>query len=124
MAVETAERILGLSRASNTSVALLDVLLPDRPARSYQRTAAMSGEPLGRVRRLGNDAGYVVALEARPVDSCRELRVLSETMPWIDPATVVPLVDTRPRAIVRKGRGNLVVEWDGALLIGGTGAPR
>ena len=121
---DLAERIVGLTRAANTAAALLDVLLPDRPARSYQRATAMSGEALSRARRLGNDAAYVAALDARPFDPCRELQVLSEAMPWLDPATVVPLVDTRPRAIVRKSRSSLVVEWDGALLIGGTGAQR
>jgi hypothetical protein len=40
-----------------------------------------------------------------------------EAMGWLDPETIVPLVDTRMRAIVRRGRSGLTAEWDGGLLI-------
>jgi hypothetical protein len=121
---DLAERLVGLARAPNTPIALLDALLPDRPGRSYQRATGMNGDALSRAWRLGNDAAYVTALDARPVDPCREWEVLSEAAPWLDLPTVVPLVDTRPRAIVKKGRAGLVAEWDGALLIAGAGAQR
>jgi hypothetical protein len=38
---------------------------------------------------------------------------------WLDPETIVPLVDTRLRAIVRRERSGAEVEWDGGLLIAG-----
>jgi hypothetical protein len=44
--------------------------------------------------------------------------------PWLGPADIVPLVDTRPQAIVRRGRSGVAAEWDGALLIAGSGDPR
>ena len=118
---DVAERFVAVARAPNTSAALLDVLLPDRPSRTYQRTAALTGDALSRARRLGNDAGYLMALDARPLDPCRELQVLTETVPWLDPQTIVPLVETRPRAIVRKGLGGLSADWDGGLQIAGIG---
>ena len=40
---------------------------------------------------------------------------------WIDPQTIVPLVDTRLQAIVRRGRSGLNAEWDGTLLLAALG---
>jgi hypothetical protein len=42
-----------------------------------------------------------------------------ERKPWLDPATIVPLVDTRVRAIMRRDRSGIVREWDGGLRIAG-----
>ena len=44
--------------------------------------------------------------------------------PWLDPETIVPLVETRLHAIVRRGRSGVTVEWDGGLLIAGVNDPR
>ena len=38
---------------------------------------------------------------------------------WLDPATIVPLVETRSQAVVRRGRAGLTTEWDGGVLIAG-----
>ncbi len=84
---------------------------------AYHRATGLSGEALARARRLGTDAGYVMSLESRPVDPCRELQVLIDSAPWLDPGTIVPLVDTRLQAIVRRGRSGVTVEWDGGLLL-------
>ena len=121
---DVAERFVAVVRAPDTSAALLDLLLPDRPSRTYQRTAALTGEALSRARRLGNDAGYLMALDARPLDPCRELQVLTEALPWLEPQAIVPLVETRPRAVVRKGVGGLTAEWDGGLQIASGGGPK
>jgi hypothetical protein len=112
-----AERLVGLVRASSTSAPMLDALLPDRPRRRYQRTAALTGEPLDRARRLGNDAGYLLSLDRRPLDGCRELHVLTDAAPWLDPKTILPLVDTRLRAIARRGHTGIVTDWDGGLRL-------
>ena len=115
---ELSERFVGLARASGpAAVAFLDVLLPDRPRRTYQRATALTGEPLARARRLGTDAGYIMSIDSRPLDACRDLQVLMDATPWLDPETVVPLVDTRLYAIVRRGRSGVTAEWDGGLLI-------
>lgn len=90
---------------------------------AYRRATGLSGEALTRARRLGTDAGYVMSLESRPVDPCRELQVLIDSAPWLDPATIVPLVDTRLQAIVRRGRSGVTVEWDGGLLLGPANNP-
>ena len=117
---ELAERFVGLARASGpAAAAFLDVLLPDRPKRTYQRATALNGEALVVARRRGADAGYVVSLDSRPVDPCRDLLVLMEGARWLDPETIVPLVETRLRAIVRRGRSGLTAEWDGGLVLAG-----
>ena len=103
---------------------VLDALLPDRPRRTFQRAAGLTGEALAGARRLGNDAGYIVSVDTRPLDSCRDLQVLMDGARWLDPATIVPLVDTRLHAIVRRGRSGMTVEWDGGVAIAGGHAPQ
>jgi hypothetical protein len=115
---DLAERFVGLTRASGPAVAaFLDVLLPDRPRRTYQRATGLTGEPLALARRLGRDAGYIVSVDNRPLDACRDVQVLMEATRWLDPSTIVPLVDTRLHAVVRRGRSGITAEWDGGLVI-------
>ena len=117
---DLAERFVGLVRASGpAATAFLDVLLPDRPRRTYQRASGLTGEALALARRLGTDAGYVLSLDSRPMDPCRELQVLMDGARWLDPETIVPLVETRLHAIVRRGRSGVTADWDGGLLIAG-----
>jgi len=120
---DLAERFVGLARASGPAATMwLDALLPDRPRRTYQRVAGLTGEALASARRAGADAGYVMSVDARPLDRCRDLHALVDAAPWLDPETIVPLVDTRLRAIVRRGRSGVIAEWDGGLVIEGADA--
>ena len=119
---DLAERFVGLVRAS-APAAMLDALLPDRPRRTYQRAAGLSSEPLVQARRRGTDAGYIMSLDRRPLDPCREIQLVMDGVRWLDPETIVPLVDTRLRAIVRRGRSGLTAEWDGGIVIAGS-SPR
>jgi len=122
---DLAERFVGLVRASGpAAAALLDALLPDRPKRTYQRATGLTGEALALARRLGTDAGYVISLDSRPVDACRDLQALMDGARWLDPETIVPLVETRVQAIVRRGRSGVTAEWDGGLVIGGANDSR
>ena len=125
VARDLAERFVGLSRAAGpATTAFLDVLLPDRPRRTYQRATGLTGEPLAAARRLGRDAGYVVALDSHPVDPCRDLQLLVDDTRWLDPETIVPLVETRLHVIIRRGRAGVTTEWDGGLRIAPGGAAR
>jgi hypothetical protein len=115
---DLAERFVGLVRASGpAATAFLDVLLPDRPGRTYQRAAGLTGTSLAGAQRRGADAGYIISVDSRPVDPCQDLQDLMESAPWLDPETIVPLIDTRLQAIVRRGRSGLTAEWDGGLVI-------
>ena len=84
----------------------------------------MTGEPLALAKRLGSDAGYVIVVDSRPLDACRDLQELMEGARWMDPETIVPLVETRLHAIVRRGRSNAVTEWDGGMVIADTHTSR
>ena len=118
VARDLAERFVGLVRAGSQAAApFLDVFLPDRPRRTYQRAAGLTGAALAQARRAGRDAGYVLALDTHPLDPCRDLQLLTADVPWVDPGTIVPLVETRLYAITRRGRGRVTAEGDGGLLI-------
>lgn len=122
---DLAERFVGLVGASGSAAtAFLDALLPDRPGRTYQRAAGLTGEALARAQRRGADAGYVTSVDSRPVDPCHDLQVLRDGAPWLDPETIVPLVETRLQAIVRRGRSGVTAEWDGGLVIAALNEPR
>ena len=122
---DLAERLVGLARRSTpATTAFLDALLLDRPRRKYDRATGVAGEALTLALRRGNDAGYVLALDSRPVDPCGGLQTLMDDARWLDPETIVPLVETRMHAIVRRGRSGVTAEWDGGVVIAGPGGPR
>jgi extracellular solute-binding protein (family 5) len=122
---DLAERFVGLARASGAAAtAFLDALLPDRPRRTYQRAAGLTGEALAQAQRRGTDAGYVTSVDSRPIEPCQELKALMDRAPWLDPETIVPLVDTRLQAVVRRGRSGVTAEWDGGLVIAAVNDPR
>jgi hypothetical protein len=122
---DLAERLVGLSRASSPAARpFLDALLPDRPARTFQRANGLTGDALVVARRRGADAAYVASIDSHPLEPCRELKVMMEGAPWLDPDTMVPLVETRRRAVIRRARSGVTVEWDGGLIIADDGASR
>ena len=121
---DLAERFVGLAGVGPCRNGVLDALLPDRPRRTYQRATGLTGEALALARRRGTDAGYVMSLDSRPLDPCRDLQALMDGARWLDPETIVPLVETRLQAIVRRGRSGVTAEWDGGLLIAGVNDPR
>jgi len=85
----------------------------------YPRANGLSGEAWAQALRRGNESVYILSLDRRPLDPCRDMEVLGIRAGWIDPQNIVPLVDTRLQAIVRRGRSGMSVEWDGALLLSG-----
>ncbi len=115
---DLAERLVAVTRASGpASPALTGALLPDRTRRDYQRAVALTGTPLVQARTRGADAGYIVSVDRRPLDPCRELAVVIESAPWLDRETIMPIADTRLHAIVRRGTSGVTKEWDGGLLM-------
>jgi len=66
--------------------------------------------------RAGAMNAYIVPLPIRPVVACREAR-------WPAGATLVPLVETRRTAILRKDGPALVVGGDGSLRPATPGKP-
>jgi hypothetical protein len=106
VARDLAERLVGLAASSAPGApAILDVLLPDRARRPVQRAAGLTGEVLALALRRG-----------QPLDPCADLRSLIQNSLWLHPNAIVPLVDTRQHAIVRRGRSGLTAEGDGLLI--------
>jgi hypothetical protein len=81
------------------------------------RAVGLRGEALAQALGRGADAAYVLAVERRPLDACAALDGLLAAAPWLAPETIVPLVETRPQAIVGQGRAGAALEWDGTPLL-------
>jgi hypothetical protein len=96
-------------------------LRDDEVARGLaERIVALSGEPDLRVAPLsppefsealgrGGERAFVLSVPRQTMAPCRE------TAGWPPAARVQPLIDTRARAIVRRGSPPLVVDWDGTV---------
>ena len=122
---DLAERIVGLatspggragSPASGHTAEILNALAPGSPGQAFQRAIGLTGDGLMAAQSRGADAGYVTTLDRDPLDPCLEWRGVAERMPWLMPDAVVPLVETRLRAVVRRDRLSPVAERDGLLV--------
>ena len=69
----------------------------------------LAADSFGVALRLETERGYVLRLPRQALVPCRE------SVAWPPRAAVVPLVDTRPHALLRRGAPALVVEWDAAV---------
>jgi hypothetical protein len=96
---------------------MFEALSPAPSVGTYQRATGISSEGMMQALRGGSDAAFILALDSRPLDRCREMQVLSEAIPWLDAQSLVPLVDTRLQVIVRRGRWAGRMDWDGGLLL-------
>lgn len=70
-----------------------------------------SPDDLGAAVSAGKDWGYVVALPRATADPCRTAKALLPE--WA--ATITALVDTRPTAIVRRGKARWTLDQDGTV---------
>jgi hypothetical protein len=59
----------------------------------------------------GTDGAYVIGLPRRSLAPCRD------ASRWAADARLLPLIDTRAYAIVRRGVPPLTVEWDGTVRV-------
>jgi hypothetical protein len=123
VARDLAERLVGLSNvAGGDPSGILTALGAAAAGPTFQRTAGLSGEAFARALQTGTAAGYILSLDRRPLDPCRQIAGLVDEAGWMGGAAIVPLVDTRLRAIVRRERSGLLAEWDGSLLVAVTSA--
>ena len=129
VAGDLAERLVGLAAFDDPNTAgLLETLFP--AGATGLLSAGLDDAAFDAALATGLDRGYLVGVARRSFDPCRELRALSVRAGWLalrggTPRTaVVPLVDTRARAIVRRGRAGLTVDWDGVLVLAGVRGTR
>ena len=89
--------------------------------------AALSPDNFARALRAGDELAYVVELDRMSLSHCEDLAVLESAAPWlaggpgegITTATLIPLIDTRARAIVNRERVSAMIDWEGTLRISG-----
>jgi hypothetical protein len=72
-------------------------------------------DSLAAALRRGEARGYIVAGPRRAAAPC------IESADWPDGASVLPLIEIRRHAIIRRGAPPLAVEWDGAVRLAGPG---
>jgi len=69
----------------------------------------------------GRELAYVLPLPRTVLDPCAEIAGLRSRMPWAAPVdlrwVLVPLVETRSQAILRRGIGTVRVDWDGTPYV-------
>jgi hypothetical protein len=72
----------------------------------------------------GRDVAYVLAVPTAELAPCAALAELRTPTTWLDPQSLVPLLDTRRRAIVRRDAAVFSVDWNGSLRFGGVAMHR
>lgn len=117
-----AGRIVALTSARpSDGNRFLDALLPGARGRKLQPLPLRDTDLFAALTRA-DDTAFVIALDRST--GCAGIAMLLERAPWLTGSAVVPLVDTRQRALVRRGRAHMAIEWDGSLLLGGPVPPR
>ncbi len=121
-----AERLVALagSRSARGEDSVLGTLLPTLSQTGARATAAaLSQSAFAAALHAGDDLAYVLPLPRFTVAPCQEFAMLLRAAPWLQSEQtghslpVIPLIDTRSHAIVRRGRLGLSVDADGSLRL-------
>jgi hypothetical protein len=124
VARELAERIVALAAIEGTSGAGagLAALAPELQSVGTRATAVgLAPADFATALGKGDELAYVLELPTRPIAPCDEADALIASAPWIAASGVslVPLIDTRDRAIARRDGISLSIDWDGTLHLVG-----
>jgi len=121
-----AQRLVALagSRSARGEDSVLGTLLPRLSQAGARTTAAAIGpSAFAAALQSGDDVAYVLPLPRFTVAPCQELAMLLRAAPWLESARtgsglpVIPLIETRSHALVRRGRVGLSVDADGSLRL-------
>jgi len=121
-----AERLVALagSRSARGDDSVLGALLPTLSQVGARATVAALGPSAFAAALLAaDDVAYVLPLPRFTVAPCLELATLLRAAPWLESARsdrglpVIPLIETRSHALVRRGRVGLSVDADGSLRL-------
>jgi hypothetical protein len=127
------ERLVGLADARAARLAALDSALSS--ARSIHATGLDSGA-FRAALASGREVAYVTALPINPTNRCHELDIIHDLAPWLATADdtlargggeeqkIVPLVETRARAILRRQRVGVSIDRSGIMYLELGPAPR
>jgi hypothetical protein len=89
-------------------------------ALSDQRSAAtaLTGDALAADLAAGRSAAYVLELPRNVLDPCLETGRLVARAPWLAPRSIVPLLETRERLVLRRsGPPPMTLDWDGTIRL-------
>ena len=124
-----AERIVALGAAgpgSSPGEANLAAAIPDLAEGPVSLSATgITETELAASLREGDDFAYVIWLPLHPSDPCTGIMRLVHRVNWLSQLgddfadALLPLVDTRSCAIVRKGTAGLSIDWSGNIYITG-----
>jgi hypothetical protein len=114
-----AERLVGVL-GDAAQAGLLHGIAPELTGSAG--TPAMTAQPI-RPTDPGEEVAYVIAIPHHTSSPCLDVSSLREVTPWIEASTLIPLIDTRPSVIARRGVPPLSVDWEGTLRIHPGGPP-
>jgi hypothetical protein len=81
------------------------------PAGTGLRAVGLDTAELAAAVRGDTERAYVLGLPRQSLTPCRDASM------WPEGARLLPLIDTRAYAIVRKGAPPLTVDWDGTIRV-------
>ncbi len=125
-----AERIVALGAAgpgSSPAEAKLAAAVPELAEGPVDLSAAgiQDAELAGSLKK-GDDFAYIIWLPLHPSDPCTGIMQLVNRVNWLSHLgddfadALLPLVDTRNYAIVRRGTAGLSIDWYGNIHISGS----
>jgi hypothetical protein len=118
VARDLSERMVALANSENPRLA---AAVPEIAGQRSLRVAGLDGPGLARTLAGGSETAYVLALPVHVADRCREARVILTRAPWLGGEVdgladrILALVETRARAIVRRGALGITVDWLGDI---------
>jgi len=125
-----AERIVALGAAgpgSSPAEAKLAAAVPELAEGTVDLSATgIQDTELAESLKEGNDFAYIIWLPLHPSDPCTGIMQLVNRVNWLSHLgddfsdALLPLVDTRNYAIVRRGTAGLTIDWYGNIYITGT----
>jgi hypothetical protein len=108
--IPTAPRVVYL-QGDPVARQLAERIVALAPDSSRLTAFGMDSAGLTAARAKGADRAYIFSVPFRPISPCREAARLTRGY------SITPLIDTRARAIVRRGSPLLAVEWDGTVRL-------
>jgi hypothetical protein len=108
--VPTASRV-AYAQGDEAARQLAERIIALAPDSAPLTAVGLDPTQFARARYYGEDRAYIVAVPLRPLSPCRESADLTNR------ERVMPLIDTRARAIVRRGSPPLTVDWDGTVRV-------
>ncbi|HJU73570.1 MAG TPA: hypothetical protein VJ717_07475 [Gemmatimonadaceae bacterium] len=117
LAQGVAERLVALAgrRVAREDSVLVTLIPRLSRVRTGVRAIGLAPSAFAAALHAGHDVVYVLPLPRFSPAPCHEVTMLRRAAPWLQ--SVIPLIDTRSIAIVRRGRVGLSVDANGSLRL-------